>query len=128
MWALAYFRFMLMYSRETQQKNCNLGGYPYKGSCGDDLMENVKIYDTVERQHAGFQNMLQDLWFGSSAPKYYKWSNEKLLLVAFLFLYTFTTFAPTITCVCFKLNHVYIISLVIKYICWRQVIVSSLET
>ena len=24
----------------------------------------------------GFQNMLQDLWFGSKAPKYYKWTNE----------------------------------------------------
>ena len=39
-------------------------------------MEQVHIYDTVERQHAGFQNMLQDLWYGPRAPKYYKWSQE----------------------------------------------------
>jgi hypothetical protein len=45
----------------------------YIGSCGDDLMENVTIYDTVERKHAGFQNMLQDLWYSGRAPKYYKW-------------------------------------------------------
>ena len=63
-------------------------------------------------------------------PNYYKWSNGKLLLVSFLYLfsYTFTTFAPTITCVCFKLNHVYIISLVIIYISRRQVKVCTLET
>lgn len=61
------------------QNNCNLGGSPYIGSCGDSLIENVTIYDTVERRHAGFQNMLQDLWLGSKAPKYYKWSNEHKL-------------------------------------------------
>ena len=58
------------------QNDCNLGGKPYLGSCGDDLIENITIYDTVERKHAGFQNMLQDLWFGTSAPKYYKWPKE----------------------------------------------------
>lgn len=68
-----YLDFLRYYSKAKKvQKNCNLGGYPYVGSCGDDLIENVTIYDTVERQHAGFQNMLQDLWFGSKAPKYYK--------------------------------------------------------
>jgi len=40
-------------------------------------MENIAIYDTVERIHAGFQNMLQDLWFGSNAPKYYKWPEHR---------------------------------------------------
>ena len=63
-------------------------------------------------------------------PAYYKYSNGKLLLVSvlYLFLYIFTAFAPTITCVCFKLNHVYIISLVIIYISRRQVKVCTLET
>ena len=70
-----YYDFLAYYKKaKLVQKNCNLGGQPYLGSCGDDLIENVTIYDTVERQHAGFQNMLQDLWFGSQAPKYYKWS------------------------------------------------------
>ena len=73
-----YYRDFLAYYQKAKQvqQHCNLGGYPYIGSCGDDLIENVTIYDTVERQHAGFQNMLQDLWFGSKAPKYYKWTNE----------------------------------------------------
>ena len=55
------------------QINCNLGGQQFVGQVGDDLMEQVHIYDTVERQHAGFQNMLQDLWYAAQAPKYYKW-------------------------------------------------------
>jgi len=74
-----YFDDFLRYARLAKkvQNDCNIGGKPYIGSCGDDLMENVTIYDTVERRHAGFQNMLQDLWHGSSAPKYYKWDAER---------------------------------------------------
>ena len=68
-----YFQDFIQYYNKAKlvQENCNLKGEPYIGSCGDDLIENVTIYDTVERQHAGFQNMLQDLWFGSKAPKFY---------------------------------------------------------
>lgn len=73
-----YFEDFLLYydMAKKVQEECNLGGSPYVGSCGDDLIENITIYDTVERKHAGFQNMLQDLWFGSKAPKYYKWDKE----------------------------------------------------
>jgi len=73
-----YFEDFLLYAEKAKsvQIQCNLGGAPYIGSCGDDLIENVTIYDTVERKHAGFQNMLQDLWFADSAPKYYKWDPD----------------------------------------------------
>ena len=72
-----YYDFLEYYKKAKHvQNHSNLGGNPYIGSCGDDLIENVTIYDTVERKHAGFQNMLQDLWFGSNAPKYYKWTEE----------------------------------------------------
>lgn len=73
-----YYSDFLAYYQKAKlvQEHSNLGGNPYIGSCGDDLIENVTIYDTVERQHAGFQNMLQDLWFGSKAPKYYKWQAD----------------------------------------------------
>ena len=73
-----YFEdFVRYYSvAKKVQNKCNLGGEPYTGSCGDDLVEQITIYDTVERQHAGFQNMLQDLWHGSAAPKYYKWDDD----------------------------------------------------
>ena len=73
-----YFEDFLQYYDKAKlvQNKCNLGGASYVGSCGDDLIERVTIYDTVERKHAGFQNMLQDLWYGSSAPKYYKWGKD----------------------------------------------------
>ena len=73
-----YFQDFLEYYKKAKkvQENCNLGGKPYLGSCGDDLIENITIYDTVERKHAGFQNAIQDLWFGSRAPKYFKWLPE----------------------------------------------------
>lgn len=73
-----YFEDFLLYAAKAKsvQNKCNLGGAPYIGSCGDDLIENVTIYDTVERKHAGFQNMIQDLWFADNAPKYYKWNQD----------------------------------------------------
>lgn len=73
-----YFEDFLLYAAKAKlvQNKCNLGGAPYIGSCGDDLIENVTIYDTVERKHAGFQNMIQDLWFADNAPKYYKWNAD----------------------------------------------------
>lgn len=72
-----YYDFLEYYKKAKKvQEDCNLGGKPYIGSCGDSLIENVHIYDTVERKHAGFQNMLQDLWYGEDAPKYYKWTPE----------------------------------------------------
>ena len=74
-----YFQDFLAYYEKAKkvQNDCNLGGRPYIGSCGDDLIEQVTIYDTIERQHAGFQNMLQDLWYGDKAPKFYKWDKER---------------------------------------------------
>lgn len=73
-----YFDDFLLYAEMAKkvQNECNLGGKPYVGSCGDDLIENVTIYDTVERKHAGFQNMIQDLWHADKAPKYYKWTED----------------------------------------------------
>lgn len=54
------------------QNDCNLGGQSYLGKVNDDLMEQVHIYDTVERRYAGFSNMLQDLWLGTNTPKFFK--------------------------------------------------------
>ena len=35
----------------------------------DSLQHHITIYDTIERKHAGFSNALQQVWFGSDAPK-----------------------------------------------------------
>lgn len=71
-----YFWDFLDYYKKAKvlQDECNLGGKPYIGMVGDDLMEQVTIYDTVERRYAGFSNMLQDLWLGAKNPKFFKQS------------------------------------------------------
>jgi hypothetical protein len=74
-----FYEFLNYYDKaEKLQNEGNLGGKPYLEIEGvdDSLMQNVTIYDTVERKHAGFSNILQDLWHGSKAPKYYKWGLE----------------------------------------------------
>lgn len=72
-----FYDFLDYYNKaKTLQDNCNLGGHPFDNQVNDDLMEQIHIYDTVERQHAGFQNMLQDLWYAQGAPKFYKWDVE----------------------------------------------------
>ena len=40
---------------KDQQAKCNLGTVPYlESQMGDDLLENVELYDVVERKFAGF--------------------------------------------------------------------------
>lgn len=50
---------------EDQMVKCNLGSVPYlKSSMGDDLMENVELYDVVERKFAGFSQIVNDVFYG----------------------------------------------------------------
>jgi hypothetical protein len=72
-----YYQDFLNYYQKAKvlQNQCNLGGKPYVGAVGDDLMEQVHIYDTVERRYAGFSNMLQDLWLAEDNPKFKKQSH-----------------------------------------------------
>ena len=79
-----YYPDFLNYYNKAKilQNECNLGGEIYIGKVDDDLMELVTIYDTVERRYAGFSNMLQDIWLGSSNPKFFKqptWMKERTL-------------------------------------------------
>jgi hypothetical protein len=47
------------------------GGEIFKRkSCGDALQDAIPIYDTVRRRYAGFSNVLEQLRYGGSAPKY----------------------------------------------------------
>jgi hypothetical protein len=74
-----YYEDFLIYAKKAKilQNDCNLGGQSYIGKVNDDLMENITIYDTIERRYAGFSNMLQDVWLGTSTPKNYKLDQEK---------------------------------------------------
>ena len=63
---LRYFDLAL-----SQQKKCNVSeGVPYgmishiESNMGDDLLENVELYDVVERKFAGFSQIINDIFYG----------------------------------------------------------------
>jgi hypothetical protein len=58
-----YIRYFRLAS--DQQKKCNLGIIPHSDSeMGDDLMEQVELYDVVERKYAGFSQIVNDVFYG----------------------------------------------------------------
>ncbi len=61
-----YEAFLDYYKKaERQQRLCNLGTTAYKDSgVNDDLMENVELYDVVERKYAGFSQLINDCVYG----------------------------------------------------------------
>ena len=63
-----YDEFLRYYGlAEKQQRLCNLGNVPYAKSGVDDaLMENVELYDVVERKYAGFSQIINDAFYGWS--------------------------------------------------------------
>lgn len=89
---------------KKQQELCNLGNAPYLGSVDDPLMENVELYDVVERKYAGFSQIVHDVWYGwrSDHPYWEKmkagnvsrqremiakdWTGKHIALEEFLFI------------------------------------------
>ena len=62
-----YFDDFIDYYRkaEKQQELSNLGTVPHsKSELGDALMENVELYDVVERKYAGFSQIVNDIFYG----------------------------------------------------------------
>jgi hypothetical protein len=62
-----YYEAFLDYYQKAkiQQERCNLGTIPYKESgVNDPLMENVELYDVVERKYAGFSQLINDCVYG----------------------------------------------------------------
>ena len=52
---------------KTQQIESNLGTIPHKeGSVKDPLMQEVTLYDVVNRKYAGFTQILLDIWYGDT--------------------------------------------------------------
>lgn len=51
---------------EDQQAKTNLGWNSYGGSTSDDLMNNIQLYDVVERKFAGFSQIVNDAFYGAS--------------------------------------------------------------
>jgi len=71
-----YYDDFLYYHRlaTTQQAECNLGLVPHEqGTVKDPLMQNVHLYDVVNRKYAGFTQIVLDLWYSDSEEHpYYK--------------------------------------------------------
>lgn len=61
-----YEDFLDYYDKaKRQQEACNLGPMPHaEFKLGDDLMENVTLYDVVERKYAGFSQIMNDCFYG----------------------------------------------------------------
>jgi hypothetical protein len=56
---------------QDQQEKCNVSSNPPYGmlshiesNMNDDLMENVELYDVVERKYAGFSQIVNDCFYG----------------------------------------------------------------
>ena len=66
-----YFDDYMEYFRKAKilEERVKLGGEDPTGLVGDELMEKVEIYDVTDRQHAGINDMIQDLWFNLEVPK-----------------------------------------------------------
>lgn len=63
-----YEDFLYYYNKaKEQQLKSNLGQIPHiKSNMDDDLMENVELYDVVQRKFAGFSQIKNDIFYGNS--------------------------------------------------------------
>lgn len=59
-----YHDFIKYYGRAKMLNLRNIGKLPSSVNCGDELQQNVTIYDTVWRRYAGFSKVLEQLWYG----------------------------------------------------------------
>jgi len=60
-----------------QQRKSNLGKIPHQESkMNDDLMEQIELYDVVERKFAGFSQIVNDVFYGWTEDHPY-WSRMK---------------------------------------------------
>jgi hypothetical protein len=61
-----YDEFIRYFELATkQQELCNFGDLEHeKSGLGDALMENVHLYDVVERKYAGFSQIMNDCFYG----------------------------------------------------------------
>ena len=68
-----YDEFLRYYNlAKDQQGKTNLGWQDPATSTVDPLMNNVYLYDVVERSYAGFSQIIHDCFYGSS---YYRICN-----------------------------------------------------
>lgn len=68
-----YFHDFVRYYERAKILNLrNIGELPNHVTVGDELQDNVTIYDTVWRRYAGFSKVLEQLWYGPES-----WTKRK---------------------------------------------------
>jgi hypothetical protein len=80
-----YDEYLRYYSLALdQQKKCNVANeVPYgmvphlESNMNDDLMENIELYDVVERKYAGFSQIVNDIFYGWTEEHPY-WEKMKV--------------------------------------------------
>jgi hypothetical protein len=74
-----YEEFLRYYSlARQQQEKSNLGMTPHAESgVNDDLMEQIELYDVVERKYAGFSQITHDVFYGWTENHPY-WDHMKV--------------------------------------------------
>lgn len=60
-----------------------------KEKCGDNLQDNVTIYNCIYRKYAGFSNVLEDLTYGKDSPAQKRYKKIKHNLREWLYIYLF---------------------------------------
>lgn len=70
-----YDDFCGYYERARTLNLRNIGDLPSSTTVGDELQDNVTIYDTVWRRYAGFSKVLEQLWYGPES-----WTKRKSLV------------------------------------------------
>lgn len=56
---------------EDQQAKTNFGWMDYKVSTDDPLMQEIQLYDVVERKYAGFSQIINDAFYGKGTDHPY---------------------------------------------------------
>lgn len=82
---LYYDEYLRYYNMALdQQKKCNVANEPPYGmvphlesNMNDDLMENIELYDVVERKYAGFSQIVNDIFYGWTEEHPY-WEKMKV--------------------------------------------------
>lgn len=70
--ATEFYSDFFAYYQRALALNMRTAGLVEEAVTGDDLQDNVPIYDTVWRRYAGFSKVLEQLWYGPES-----WTKRK---------------------------------------------------
>lgn len=87
-----YDAFLDYYDKADRLQNRNCGIMPPSTICGDPIMDNITIYDTVNRKYAGFSKALEDIHGVRCENHITRYPKYDLDIVTFHFIHLFHRF------------------------------------